>query len=687
MTKTEAKKRIEKLRELINYHRYLYHVLDREEISQAALDSLKHELFQLEQKYPEFITLDSPTQRVTGKPLAGFKKVKHKIPMLSIEDVFSEEELKDWEDYIKRLTPHHFSQKSGEGVEYFAELKIDGFAISLIYENGILKVGSTRGTGRVGEDVTQNLKTIESIPLRLEIHEECLTPGVKQLIKNVKKFIEKDKIEIRGEVYMDIKDFERLNKELAKRGEKTFANPRNLAAGSIRQLDPKLAASRPLKFLAYDVITDLCQKKHSQEHQILLALGFKTDKGRECKNSEEIKEFWKEVGEKREKLPFQIDGVVVNVNDNEIFQKLGVVGKSPRGVRAFKFSPKQATTIIEKIILQVGRTGAITPVAILKPVEVGGVKISRATLYNEDEIKRLGLKIGDTVIVGRAGDVIPDVIQALPELRTGKEKEFRLPKNCPVCGTTIEKPTGEVVWRCPNPKCPARKREYFYHFVSRGAFDIVGLGPKIIDRLLDEGLISDPADLFLLKEDDVLHLERFAEKSAQNLISAIQSKKKITLFKFIYALGIRNVGEETAQDLSEYFGSIEKLKKATFQELQKIMDIGPVVAKSIYDFFQEKRNLKFIEKLIKVGVRIIEEKKPKQQLLKGKIFVLTGSLESLTREEAKERIRFFGGEISESVSKKVDFVIIGKEPGLKFEKAKELGVKTISEQEFLKLLK
>ncbi len=366
---------------------------------------------------------------------------------------------------------------------------------------------------------------------------------------------------------------------------------------------------------------------------------------------------------------------------------MGIVGKSPRAVRAFKFSPKQTTTIIEKIILQVGRTGAITPVAILKPVEVGGVKISRATLHNEDEIKRLGVKIGDTVIVGRAGDVIPDVIQALPELRTGKEKEFRLPKNCPVCGTNLTKPEGEVVWRCPNLKCPARKREYFYHFVSRGAFDIVGLGPKIIDRLLDEGLISDPADLFLLKEDDISHLERFAEKSAKNLINAIQSKKKIILPKFIYALGIRNVGEETAQDLAEYFYSIEKLKKATFQELQKIMDIGPVVSKSIYEFFQEKRNLKFIEKLIKVGVKIIEEEKPKQQPLKGKIFVLTGSLESLTREEAKEKIRFLGGEISESVSKKTNYVIIGKEPGSKYEKAKNLRIKTISEKEFLNLLK
>ena len=673
--KTEAKKRIEKLKKLINYHRYLYHVLNRQEISDAALDSLKHELYKLEQQFPELITLDSPTQRVAGKPLEGFKKVEHKVPMLSIEDIFSEEELRDWEDYFKKLTPEKF--------DYFAELKIDGFAISLLYENGIFRVGSTRGTGRVGEDVTQNLKTIELIPLRLEIHQKL--PN-KEIEERLEKLIEKGEIEIRGEVYMNVKDFERLNKELGKKGEKTFANPRNLAAGSIRQLDPKLAASRPLKFLAYDIITDLGQKKHSQEHEILKVLGFKTDEGRKCKNLNETIEFWKEVAKKREKLPFQIDGVVINVNDNEIFQKLGVVGKSPRGVRAFKFSPKQATTIIEKIILQVGRTGAITPVAVLKPVEVGGVKISRATLHNEDEIKRLGLKIGDTVIVGRAGDVIPDVIQALPELRTGKEREFKMPKNCPVCGEKLEKPAGEVVWRCKNPKCPARKREYFYHFVSRPAFDILGLGPKIIDRFLDEGLISDPADLFLLKEDDISHLERFAEKSAQNLINAIQSKKKINLAKFIYALGIRNVGEETAQDLAEYFGSFEKLEKANLEELQKIMDVGPVVAKSIYDFFQEKRNLKFVERFKKVGVEILEEKKPKYQPLKGKIFVLTGILETMAREEAKEKIRQLGGEISESVSKKTDFVIVGKEPGSKFQIAKNLGIETLNEKEFLALI-
>ncbi len=681
ITKTEAKARIEKLKEVISHHRYLYHVLDKQEISDAVLDSLKHELYKLEQGFPEFITPDSPTQRVGGKPLAGFKKVGHRTPMLSMEDVFSAEELNDWEDYLKRLAPE-------QEFDYFAELKIDGFAISLIYEKGIFKSGSTRGDGKIGEDVTQNLKTIESIPLKLEIKKSNLPKAIENLAEKAEKQIEGGEVEIRGEVYMGLKDFEKLNKELAQKGEKTFANPRNLAAGSIRQLNPKLAASRPLKFLAYDIITDLGQKKHSEKHLLLPALGFKTDPGRVCRNLAEVADFWEEVEKNREKYRFQIDGVVVNINDNSLFQKFGVVGKSPRGVRAFKFSPKQAATIIEGIDVHVGRTGAITPIAILKSVEIGGVKISRASLHNGDEIKRLGVKIGDTVIVGRAGDVIPYVLLALPELRTGKEKEFKMPKNCPVCGTKLLKPEGEVILRCKNPKCRAREREYFYHFVSGGGFDIIGLGPKIIDRLVDEGLVSDPADLFLLKEGDIAPLERFAEKSAQNLIAAIQSKKKIILAKFIYSLGIRNVGEETTRDLAENFGSIEKLKNASLEELQKIMDIGPVVAKSIYDFFQEKRSQNFIKKLLEAGVVIESQKsKVKSQKFRGLTFVLTGGLEVMSREEAKEKIRLFGGEISDSVSQKTDYVVAGKDPGSKYKRANQLGIKIINEKEFLAMLK
>jgi len=500
---------------------------------------------------------------------------------------------------------------------------------------------------------------------------------------------------------MEKKEFEKFNQEQRKRSLAPFANPRNLAAGSIRQLDPKLAASRPLKFLAYDLITDLGQKKHSEEHQILPALGFKTDPGKVCQNLNEIFEFWREISKKRETFPFLIDGVVVNVNDNSLFQKLGVVGKSPRGCRAFKFSPKQATTIIEDIKLQVGRTGALTPVAHLKPVEVGGVTITRATLHNEDEIRRLGVKIGDTVIVGRAGDVIPDVIQVLPELRTGREKEFRLPQECPVCGEKLIRPEGEAIWRCPNKNCGARKREFLYYFASKKAFDIEGLGPKIIDQLMDEGLISRVPDLFELKEGDLLPLERFAEKKAKNIVEAIQKSKKIPLACFIFSLGIRHVGEETAVKLANYLssvsedgdemkfhrlGSIDKLKKATREDLEKIPDIGGKISESIFGWFQSKHNQKLIDDFVKAGVKILPPEKVGEKLA-GLTLVLTGTLETMTREEAKEKIRLLGGEISESVSKKTDYVIIGKEPGSKFEKAKKLGVKTISEKEFLDLLK
>ena len=562
-------------------------------------------------------------------------------------------------------------------------------AIELIYEDGILKTGSTRGDGLIGEDVTQNLKTIEAIPLKLreikEIVRDLEKENLKEIAENIKKNGLKEVV-VRGEAIITKKNFEIVNREQKKLGLTTFANPRNLAAGSIRQLDPKITAKRRLDSTAYALVTDLGQETHEQEHKILHTLGFKTNNkySKYCRNLKEVfyfRNFWLE---NREKLPYEIDGVVVIINNNKIFEKLGVVGKAPRGAIAFKFPLKQAETIVEDISVQVGRTGAVTPVAHLKPVEVGGVTITRATLHNEDETKRLGVKIGDTVIVGRAGDVIPDIIKVLPELRTGKEKDFKMPKNCPTCGEKLVKPKGEVLWRCQNPECPARKREYFYHFVS--TFDILGLGPKIIDRFLDEGLIQDPADLFLLKEEDVSHLERFAEKSAKNLITAIQSKKKISFPKFIYALGVRNVGEETAQDLADYFSSVENLKDASLDELQKIRDIGPIVAKSIYDFFRQKRNLKFIEKLLKVGVQIIEEKKPKRQPLKGKIFVLTGKLETMTREEAKEKIRLLGGDVSESVSSKTDYVVMGKEAGSKYEKAKQKGVKIIGEKEFLKLI-
>lgn len=687
MTKSQAKQRIEKLKKLINLHRYLYHVLDREEISPETLDSLKKELFDLEQRFPEFITSDSPTQRVGGKPLEKFEKVRHPKPMLSLNDAFSEKDLKDWLERNSKLLNSEELAK----INYYCELKLDGLAIELIYENGVLKTGSTRGDSIIGEDVTQNLKTIEAIPLKFrelnKVFEDLRKYNLERIAGNTKKR-GLPSLVVRGEVFITKKNFKMVNKAQKEKGLPTYANPRNLAAGSVRQLDPKITASRNLDSFAYGIVTDLGQETHGQEHKILKALGFKTNPyNKYCQNLDEVSKFFKKAQEIREKLPYEIDGVVVNINPNRTFKKLGVVGKAPRGSIALKFPLKQAATIVKNIKVQVGRTGALTPIAVLEPVEVGGVTISRATLHNEDEIKRLGLKIGDTVIVGRAGDVIPDIIKVLPELRTGKERHFKMPKTCPVCGVEIMKPGAEKVSRCPNPHCFEKKKRAFCHFVSRPAFDIVGLGPKTIDQLLTEGLLEDPADLFSLKEEELIILERFAEKSATNLVKAIQESKRISFPRFIYALGIRNVGEETAQDLAERFGSIDNLKKASLEELQGIRDIGPVIAKSIYQWFREEKNLKFLERLQKAGVKIFSPKiEPESQKLKGKIFVLTGILSAMTRDEAREKIRVLGGEVSDALSKNTDFLIIGEKPGSKLQKAKKLGIRTIKEREFLQML-
>ncbi len=666
MDRQQAQQRIRKLREVINHHRYLYHVLDKQEISDAALDSLKKELFELEQAYPELITEDSPTQRVGGKSLKEFKKVKHPQRMLSFNDAFSKEDMQDWQTRFSKLLTEAQKNK----VDFYCELKIDGLAIELIYKNGFLVTGSTRGDGNIGEDITLNLKTVEAIPLKINPP----AGGKKEIV-------------VRGEVFINKKEFERINKLQKEKGLPLYANPRNIAAGSVRQLDPKVTAGRRLDSFAYELVTDFGLKTHEEKHKLLKALGFKTNKNNKyCKSLEDVlrfREYWLKA---REGLDYEIDGIVVLINNNEIFEKLGVVGKAPRGAVAFKFPQSQATTKVLDIKVQVGRTGAMTPVAILEPVQVSGITITRATLHNEDEIRRLGIKIGDTVIVGRAGDVIPDIIKVLPELRTGREKNFKMPKMCPSCGTKLEKSETEALWRCPNPKCFARQRRNFYHFVSRSAFNIDGLGPKIIDRLLDEGLVQDPSDLFELKEGDITPLERFAEKSAENLIKSISEKKELALPRFIYALGIRNIGEETAIDLATHFGSIKKLKEAALEQIESILNIGPVVAKSVYEWFDNKDNLKFLEKLQKF-VKIQNPKSKIQNLkLKGKIFVLTGSLESMTRNEARTKLRELGGDISESVSSKTSYVVVGKEPGSKAEKAKKLGVKIITEQELLKII-
>ncbi len=680
------RERVAKLKKEINHHRYLYHVLNRQEISDAALDSLKHELSEIEKEHPELITPDSPTQRVAGNALSGFKKVRHSERMLSLNDAFSEKEVKEWEERIKKLSPHTL-------IDYFAELKIDGFAISLMYENGRFVSGSTRGDGVMGEDVTQNLKTIESIPLVVSAPEDIeKIPEIKKIFHEfprVKTAVSRmpKKLEIRGEVYMRKSAFEKINREQKKRGLPLFANPRNIAAGSMRQLDPNMAASRKLDFLAYDLITDLGQETHEEEHLIAKLFGFTiAGMAERCASVADIMKFWKRVLNYREKLDFLIDGIVVQVNSGALFDRLGVAGKAPRGAIAFKFPAEEATSIVEDIIVQVGRTGVLTPVAVLRPVQVGGVIVSRATLHNMDEIKRLDVRSGDTVIVQRAGDVIPDIINVLAHLRPKKSKPFSMPRT--FCGQPVVRRSGEAAHKIAHPEqCELVQRERFYHFVSKSAFDISGLGPKIIDRLLDEGLIQDPADIFRLREADIENLERFGEKSAENIIASIQHKKEIELSRFIYSLGVLHVGEETALDLAAHFGTLEKLAHASKEDLEAVPNIGGVVAESIFTWFRIEENKRFLTKLASVGVRA----KPmhvsqKPQKLKGLTFVLTGTLETMPRDEAKRRIRERGGEILESVSKKTDYVVVGKEPGSKADRAKKLGVKMIGEKGLVRLL-
>ncbi|NOY35896.1 MAG: NAD-dependent DNA ligase LigA [bacterium] len=675
MNKADAKKRAEKLRKLINHHRYLYHVLDRQEISDEALDSLKHELYELEQKFPELVTPDSPTQRVGGKPLDKFSKIRHKVRQWSFEDVFTEDEIREFDARLKRMLAKAGVEPKKEP-EYTCELKIDGFKIVLTYENGFLKTAATRGDGLVGEDVTQNVKTIESIPLKIEKEFDAV---------------------VEGEIWMGKREFERLNAERKRKGEPLFANPRNVAAGSIRQLDPKVAASRKLDSFMYDLTIlgtpapGAFRRPETQyeELELLRELGFKVNPHfKLCGNIEEVIAFWKEWAKKRDNMNYWIDGIVVKLNKIEWQEKLGYTGKSPRFAIAFKFPAEQAATVVEDIQIQVGRTGALTPVAHLRPVTVAGSVVSRATLHNEDEIKKLDVRIGDTVIIQKAGDVIPDIVKVLKEIRDGGEKIFKMPKKCPICGAPVEREEGSPIVRCPNKKCATRHRRALHYFVSKQGFDIEGMGPKVVDALLDSGLVTDAANIFDLKEGDVSPLERFAEKSAENLIKSISARREISLPRFITALGILHVGERTARALADRFGSIEKLREAPLDELESVNDVGVVVAKSVYDWFRDEYNKKFLSKLLdRVKIKPLGREAPKSGKLKGKKFVLTGSLGSMPREEAKEKIIALGGEVASSVSKNTDFVVAGKDPGSKYERAKQLGVKTLNEKEFLELLR
>lgn len=691
MDKKQAEDRIKKLRKEIDRHRYAYHVLDKELISPEALDSLKKELFDLEQRFPELVTPDSPTQRIGGRPLAQFRRVRHDEPMLSFNDVFDEEDFREWFERAGNFL------KRPVRADCYCELKIDGLAIELVYERGVLVQGATRGDGRVGEDVTQNLRTVDAIPLRLFPADE-VAENIKKLGLSPRSYtLNPARLVVRGEVFITKKEFNRINREQEKRGEKTYANPRNIAAGSIRQLDPAVTAARKLDSFQYSVVTDLGQKTHEEEHLLLQAFGFKTNPWNKLIHSlEEVIAFRDDWGARREKLPYEIDGVVVILNDEATFETAGVVGKAPRGAIAYKFSPREATTVVEAIKVQVGRTGALTPVAVLRPVEVGGITITHATLHNFDEVARLGIKIGDTVVVSRAGDVIPQVMEVLVKLRTGKEKPFRVPDRCPVDGARVVKEG--AIMRCGNARCAARHSEALRHFVARNAFDIRGLGGKIVDRFLDEGLIGDAADIFSLKAGDIAVLERFGKKSAENIVKEIGERKRVALPRFLFALGIFHVGEETAIALAHKMAKsklqmtkpadvLKAFQKLSLEDLQAIKDIGPKMGESIHGWFREPRNIELLEKLEEAGVTITTERPKTGNLkLEGLTFVLTGALSSISRDEAKEKIRTLGGEISESVSKKTSYVVAGEEPGSKYERAKELGIPILDEGRFLKML-
>jgi DNA ligase (NAD+) len=651
--------RAKKLRDTINDYRYRYHVLDDPTASEAVYESLTTELKEIEASYPKFITSDSPTQRVGGVSLDKFSKVSHISPMLSLNDVFSKDEIVDWEKKIQKLVGR-------SDLDYFCELKIDGLSMMLTYEDGLFVRAATRGDGKVGEDVTTNVRTIRSVPIRL-----------REKISG--------RLDVRGEVYMSKKAFDEVNLKAAEKGEQLYANPRNLAAGSIRQLDPKVTAGRKLDTYIYEIYGSTEAKTHEQKHQLLDRLGFKTSKYvKHCKTITEVVDYCKYWDDKRNDLDFHVDGIVVIINDNKIFDNLGFVGKAPRGAVAYKFPAEQVTTVIEDIRVNVGRTGALTPFAVMRPVSVAGSTVSRATLHNEDEIRRKDIRIGDTVVLQKAGDIIPEVLRSIPELRNGTEKEFVMPIVCPMCGGPVVKPKGEAIARCVNKVCYAIEREQLIHFVSKDAFDIDGLGEKIVDQLLTEGIISDAADFFVLKEGDLSGLERFAEKSAENLVQAIENRKIVTFSRFIYALGIRHVGAVTASDLAAHFGDIESIQKATREELIEIEGVGDVVADSIFDWFRESRNISLIQKLRDYGVSYQIVKRGDK--LAGLTFVITGSLENMTREAAEERIRLLGGKASGSVSKSTSYLVAGTGGGSKLEKAEKLGVKVITETDLQQLL-
>lgn len=672
-TSKSIAKEIEALREKIRYHEYRYYVLDNPEISDAEFDRLMERLKALEREHPALVTPDSPTQRVGGQPREGFVTVKHRRAMLSLDNAYSYDELREWDRRVR----------TGAGrapVDYVCELKLDGLSISVLYQDGILVRGVTRGDGFQGEDVTANVKTIRSVPLRVDMA-VARQAGLKA------------DFEVRGEVIMDFKAFQEANEQREEAGESRFANPRNAAAGSVRVLDPGITARRRLDAFMYGLLVggQVALDTHARVLETLAKLNFKVNSHwRACGTLDEVIEFCEGWAEKREKLPYEIDGVVVKVNSVELQEELGTTAKAPRWAIAYKYPSRRAATRVKGIRVQVGRTGILTPVADLEPVAVGGVTVSRATLHNEDQIRRLGLKIGDYVLVQRAGEVIPEVVKVVESKRKevkGQLHEFKMPERCPVCGGRVSRPEGEVAYRCVSARCPAKLKEALRHFASRRATDIDGLGEKLVEQLVEKGLVKDVADLYTLKLDELAKLERMAEKSAQNLLDEIEQSKHAGLARLIFALSIRFVGERTGQILAEHFGSLEALAAAKQGELEQVEEVGPKVAESIVEFFAEQANRQVIAKLRQAGVELKEKRvKPKDTRLAGKAFVITGTLSAWTREEAKELIESHGGKVTSSVSKNTDYLVVGAEPGSKLEKARQLGVQTLDEKQFAKLV-
>ena len=695
------KDKVERLRAQIDDLRYRYHVLNDPEVTDAMYDGLMDELRKIEAAHPELITSDSPTQRVAGKPAEKFAKVRHTVTQWSFNDAFEEKDIADWEERILKILEKELGSRP-EDISYACELKIDGLHMVLAYEKGRLKTAATRGDGTVGENVTQNIKTIHSVPLKLAEPIDLIAEG---------------------EVWLSSEMLKKINEVREKTGEPLFANPRNAAAGTIRQLDSKIVAERNLSLTAYDISSGNSPLTQEEELIELKKMGFKTDTHWQvCKNLAEIFQFYHQIKKQRGSFPFWIDGIVIKVNQKKYQNALGFTGKAPRWAIAFKFPAEQGTTKIREVHWQVGRTGALTPVAQMEPVKLAGTTVTHATLHNFDEITRLGVKIGDTVVVEKAGDIIPKVIRVLDKMRVGAEKEIKKPAKCPVCGGAVGKkgqpsavilsetkdplnskirdssatPQNDkakpdsvsVALYCLNKNCFARELELIIHFVSKSAFDIDHVGEKIVEQLVGAGLIEDAAGLFALTVDDLTPLERFADKSARNLVAAAQGAKEITFARFINALGIGNVGEETAEVLAEYFGTLEKLQHATTEQLYKINGVGEKVARSILEYFANEKNRKFVEKLLSNGVKITNHKSLIiNQKLSGQTFVLTGTLSAMSRDEAKAKLKSLGAEVAESVSKKTTAVIVGSEAGSKLAKAEKLGVRVLGETEFLGLLK